>query len=389
MHAGPVASKVLFMMPCLTAPSEVWMQRMLKYLEKDIATILVRDGQGTRRWNGRVRVVELARPSAFSATRFLRRVRALSTHKAREKVLRDEIRNQAITHVLCHFGDFALEFMDVWCEAQVPLFVHFHGYDATFDLRLHNQPNRPYFPETYRKGIKDLAGRATLIANSEFTKKLLVDEGISGADIPVKHLGVPIPPKAKAHLTSRGVRVLHLGRLVDFKSPDRTIKAFEIAKSRGLDGRLTIAGDGPLRVTCELLKLRSEWRDSIEILGPVTAQHAGELIAAADVFTQHNIKGEISRQSECLGVSVIEAMAAGLAVVGTRSGGVLETVVDGTTGVLVDPGDVEGQASALLHLSNDPDLRQRLGHAARIHVKQHFGEDREARALRLVMGLGV
>jgi glycosyltransferase involved in cell wall biosynthesis len=213
----------------------------------------------------------------------------------------------------------------------------------------------------------------------------LIDAGIPTKHIRLKYYGVPVPPICKTHNGREELKILHLGRLVDFKSPDRTIKAFEIARSRGLHGKLIIAGEGPLRVTCESLKARSPYRDSIQLLGAVTMDYAKELLRDADIYTQHSIKGEISRQSECFGVSVIEAMAAGLPVVSTRSGGIKETVVDGETGILLSPGDVEGQADAICRLADDPALRQKLGSAGHKRVSENFTMEKEAKMLRTIM----
>ncbi len=203
----------------------------------------------------------------------------------------------------------------------------------------------------------------------------------------VKYLGVPVPEHPHVHFPNEDIQVLHLGRLIDFKSPDRTIKAFEISRSLGMGGRLVIAGDGPLRTTCELLRQRSKWKDSIHILGSVSWQQAQNLLRESDIFTQHNIYGEISRQSEALGVSILEAMSYSLPIVGTKHGGVLETVVDGVNGILIEPGDVQAQAEAIYKLSKDSALRQVLGNAGRERVAKNFGFEQESRVLYEIMNI--
>jgi glycosyltransferase involved in cell wall biosynthesis len=89
------------------------------------------------------------------------------------------------------------------------------------------------------------------------------------------------------------------------------------------------------------------------------------LLAAADVFV-------LASRSEGHPVSVLEAMAAGLPVVASRVGGVPEQVVDGETGLLVDPGDPEPLAAALERLTDDPALRRRLGAAGRARAEERF-----------------
>lgn len=379
------------MMPNWAAASEVWMQRMLELLADDLGAVVAWGTDGNSSWRNSVRSVALRQPprSIRYATSIANRLGLTLMRQSLQPgaVLQAELKRSGITHILCNYGELAVAFMDTWDVVDLPLFVHFHGYDATFDICVDSCPGKEYFPDTYLPAIRLLSKRAVFIANSVYTKSLLESAGVAPNRIEVKYFGVPVPPHKKQHTDDSWVTVLHLGRLVDFKSPDRTIEAFEIACSRGLNGQLIIAGDGPMRVTCELLRLRSPYRDSIRILGEVSTAQAERLLQEADIFTQHNIKGEISRQSECFGVSVVEAMAMGLPVVGTRSGGVLETVVDGETGILVEPGDVHAQAEAILMLACDPNQRNAFGMAGRQRIQMHFSIDAEKRRLRSLIGL--
>jgi len=162
-------------------------------------------------------------------------------------------------------------------------------------------------------------------------------------------------------------------------------EAFEIARSKGLKGQLILAGDGVMRLTCELLRKRSDYKDFIHIKGAVSSNRARHFFEDADIYTQHNIKGEMSHQEECFGVSVVEAMSYGLPIVGTRSGGVMETVIDGENGILCNPGDVYAQADAFLRLANNPQLRQSLGDNGHNRVIDHFSIKRERDRLRSIM----
>lgn len=78
---------------------------------------------------------------------------------------------------------------------------------------------------------------------------------------------------------------------------------------------------------------------------------------------------------------VLEAMAAGRPVVATRVGGVPELITDGVNGLLVEPGDAEGLARAIVRLLDDPDLAQRLASAGQQMVEQKYGCDRVVREL--------
>lgn len=378
---------VLVLMPTWKAPSEVFLQRMLEELKEDLGCIASWDTEGDIFWHGDIPAVSLTTPQWTSSEKALIYLRLLSRSMSTNDVLLRAINTYRISKVLCHFADFALLFGTVWERIGVPLYIHFHGYDATFDLRRHEAPDVSFHSKDYLERLIRLSHRATFIANSLFTHELLVSAGIPSHRIIVKYLGVPLPRDSKLHSQKTKISIVHVGRLVDFKSPDRTILAFEYACNKGLDGELIIAGDGPLRMTCELLRARSQYRHKIKILGAVDANTVSRLLYEADIFTQHNIKGELSCQEECFGVSIVEAMATGLPVVGTKSGSVKETVLDGVTGLLVEPGDVEGQAACFLRLAADSSLRSSFGAAGRSRVDSCFSTAIEKNNLRSILGL--
>jgi glycosyltransferase involved in cell wall biosynthesis len=88
-------------------------------------------------------------------------------------------------------------------------------------------------------------------------------------------------------------------------------------------------------------------------------------LAAADIVALPSLH-------EGLGVAALEAMAAGRAVVASRVGGLAEAVEDGTTGLLVPPGDAATLGVALARLVRDPALRARLGAAGRTRVAARY-----------------
>ncbi|MCY3916679.1 MAG: glycosyltransferase family 4 protein [Chloroflexi bacterium] len=95
--------------------------------------------------------------------------------------------------------------------------------------------------------------------------------------------------------------------------------------------------------------------------------------AAADVFV-------CPSEFESYGVANLEAMSCALPVVSTRRGGPSETIMEGVTGFLIDPGDADALAERVLRLLRDETLRQSLGAAGREHVKRGFSVEAEAAA---------
>src|SRR2546425_619152 len=81
---------------------------------------------------------------------------------------------------------------------------------------------------------------------------------------------------------------------------------------------------------------------------------------------------------EGFGISILEASASGLPVIGTRSGGIPEAVREGETGFLVEPDDPAAVAAAAIRLLGDEALRRRIGAAGRAAVETYYNWDRVA-----------
>ena len=128
--------------------------------------------------------------------------------------------------------------------------------------------------------------------------------------------------------------------------------------------RILMAGAGPLE--CSLRERARELGESVVFLGHRDDMPA--LMAAADLVV-------LASRNEALPTALIEAAAAGRAVVSTRVGGVEEVVVHGTTGILVPTGDPEAMAVAVIDLLLHEERARRLGDAARHRAVESFGID--------------
>ena len=151
--------------------------------------------------------------------------------------------------------------------------------------------------------------------------------------------------------------------------PEKRVERFvqAITAARQTDPRIRglIAGDGP---ELEALRALCEASDgAVEMLGsrPDTA----DVIEAADVVC-------LTSDAEALPLVLLEAMAGGRPVVATNVGGVQDAVVDGETGRLVAPADVEGFSAALLELAANPELAKRFGEVGRRRQRELFTVDR-------------
>ncbi len=154
-----------------------------------------------------------------------------------------------------------------------------------------------------------------------------------------------------------------VARLTPEKDIATLLRAVALIAPHARNLRLEVAGDGPCMG--ELVKLVGELHlgERVRLLGQV--REVPQLLARASLFV-------LPSRTEGLSLTLMEAMASGLPVLAARVGGNPEVVAEGTTGLLVPPGDPEALAEALLRLWHEPDLRQRLGQAGRQRALERF-----------------
>ena len=128
--------------------------------------------------------------------------------------------------------------------------------------------------------------------------------------------------------------------------------------------RLELAGDGDLD-ELERSIASMGLADRVRVHGWIDRRRRDELLARAAIFV-------LPSHAEGLPMSLLEAMAAGCAVVASRVGGIPDVVSDGDNGLLVEPGDTEALAAAIARLAADPALAQRLGERARATIAARF-----------------
>jgi len=155
-----------------------------------------------------------------------------------------------------------------------------------------------------------------------------------------------------------------VGRLDAEKGVDILLEAFaRIAKGEAI--HLCIAGSGTLS---EGLKSRAKELSisgQISFVGYVENPALAALYKSADIFICPSLY-------EPFGLVVLEAMLQGLPVIVSNTGGLKEIVTHESTGLLFDPGNIDGLASAITRLIKDKDAQKALGNAGRRHVMENF-----------------
>jgi glycosyltransferase involved in cell wall biosynthesis len=167
--------------------------------------------------------------------------------------------------------------------------------------------------------------------------------------------------RARHELPPDAVVIGSVGRLVEQKDYPTQLRAFAQAAARVPPLRMLLVGDGPLRGALETLARELGVADRIRFAG-----HSDEVpvaLRALDVFV-------LASKFEPYGVALLEAKAAGTAIVATRVNEVSEILNEGATGRLVPPEDPAAMAAAFVELAQDPEGRRALGARAAANAAQ-------------------
>ena len=159
---------------------------------------------------------------------------------------------------------------------------------------------------------------------------------------------------------ARAPRLLTVGRLVPRKGHRTLIDAMVRVTERLPDARLVIVGDGPERAALAAYVENRGLGSAVQFAG--TVYPTTELLADADLFVFPSLV-------EPQGLALLEAYAAAVPVVASRTGGIPEMLEDGQDGLLVEPGNARALADAILRMIEDPGLRQRAVASARKRVR--------------------
>jgi glycosyltransferase involved in cell wall biosynthesis len=173
------------------------------------------------------------------------------------------------------------------------------------------------------------------------------------------------------------LRLLFVGRLEGRKGIDVLLTAAKRVLVTHPHVYLDIVGDdtipGPGGRTWRLIFEENTEanliRTRIAFHGVVTDAFLRGLYHACDVVVTPS-------RFESFGLMLVEGMMFGKPVIGCRAGGMLEVVEDGKTGLLAEPGDVASLEACLNRLIEDPELRARLGKAARARYEKYFTAER-------------
>ncbi|MFA5095870.1 MAG: glycosyltransferase family 4 protein [Candidatus Omnitrophota bacterium] len=158
-----------------------------------------------------------------------------------------------------------------------------------------------------------------------------------------------------------------IARLSDVKGHKYLIEAMQPVLESYPSARLLVVGTGKMQGELERLSASLGIAKSVFFI-PEVRDTPGAL-AALDIFVMPSLQ-------EGLGLALMEAMAGGLAVIGSNVGGIRTLIRHGYNGLLVEPADSNALARAVILLLNDPAKRQELGREAQSFIRENFSQDK-------------
>jgi phosphatidylinositol alpha-1,6-mannosyltransferase len=257
----------------------------------------------------------------------------------------------------------------LWRLRRTPYVLYLHGGEMAPFMRF----------RTIRAAVSAIiAGAQQVVMNSTFTRRHYAAFGIEHPHTEILTIGVDtvrFRPDVDASVVRRrlgldGARViLTVGRLVERKGHDTVIRALPRVRDAVGPVRYVIAGAGPEASRLTALARESGCEADVVFAGRVPEEELPAYYAACDVFIMPSRELPQRDGVEGFGIVFLEAGACGRPVIGGRSGGIADAVLDGTTGRLVDPLSVSEVADALIRMLQDPDEAERLGRAGRARAE--------------------
>ena len=294
-------------------------------------------------------------------------LRALAQQVARIR-LQTRAGRRATLHVLRAFPEcLAATLVRRWDHRRTRLVVYAHGEEVL--VARSSRQLRAVARLAYRTA--DL-----VIANSANTARLVREEA-PAARVTVIHPGVDVNRAVRAVQEFEAARVraaagtaplqlASVARMEPRKNQEAVIRAVADLVAQGVAVRYLCAGDGPERSRLQGLARQLGVDGLVRFPGVVDDDEKWRVLAACDVHMMPAV--QVGSMIEGFGIVFMEAAAAGKPSICGRTGGQLEAVVEGSTGLAVDGHDRAAVVAAIRRLADDPALRERLGAAAQLRA---------------------
>jgi len=233
--------------------------------------------------------------------------------------------------------------------------------------------------------LQRLRPSANILANSLWSMDVLHRmAGIRCTDFVYPLVPFPSRPdrsdaRAKLGFKEDEVVVLHVGRCVPVKGQSTFLRAAQFCRERQDTGqalRFALVGDGKLKPRFENFVRRNQLAGIVRLAGEIPHEEIGTWFAAADIYVQPSVFDPRTQGiGESFGITVVEAMSAGLPLVLTDTGIFRELTQDTECALFFPQEDATALAERILQLCADSDLRRQMGGSSAKHAAEHFSPE--------------
>ena len=317
-----------------------------------------------------VSLKELYKPKSSFLTKFksllphyiyFRLLQKQKKNYTKQALIKRYIKEHHIDVVMAEYGTAGSFITPICKNLDIPLLVHFHGFDASRKDTLNN----------FKKGYELMFSYATkIIVVSNAMKQALVGQGCPEKKLVLNTCG-PHPDYLNIEPDLESNYIISVGRHTYKKAPYLTILAFQEVLKKHPHLKLKMIGDGELFDVSKNLVKSLGLENNIILLGALERQEIIKHLQSAFLFVQHSIIAT-NGDSEGTPVGIIEAMAAGLPLVSTRHAGIPDVVIENETGFLVDEGDIDAMSENILTIVNNRELAETFGKKANALIQENF-----------------
>lgn len=309
---------------------------------------------------------------------FLRRLRSLLPHYlyfriqqgeqrqfTKNNLIKRYLKEHHIDVVLAEYGTTGSDMAPICAHLNIPLIVHFHGFDASrYDIL-----------ERFKTGYERMFRVAKkIVVVSHAMAKALEQQGCPKEKMVLNTYG-PHPDYANLTVDYQSNYLIAVGRHTYKKAPYLTILAFQKVLEKLPNLKLKMIGDGELFDVSKNLIKSLGLEEHILLLGGLERQQIIGHLQTAFLYVQHSLVAH-NGDSEGTPVGIIEAMAAGLPVVSTRHAGIPDVVIENETGFLVDENDIDAMSEYMLQLSQNRELAKAMGQKGKVRIKSNYTLDK-------------
>ncbi|MCR9259294.1 MAG: glycosyltransferase family 4 protein [Pseudomonadaceae bacterium] len=280
---------------------------------------------------------------------------------------------QGVEHVHAHFASHPAAIAYVVNKlTDIPWSFTAHGSDLHRDQAMLEQK---------------VASAKFAVAISQYNRRFILEHCtvIDADKVKVVHCGVDlgnfdtVPPKAQMDSV---INIVCIGTLHEVKGQTFLLRA--CAKIEDTNWQCHLVGDGEDRAKLEALAIQLGIKDRVIFHGQCTRERVREVLNNMTIACAPSVPTRDGRR-EGIPVALMEAAAAGLALVASDLSGIPELVVHEETGLLTTVADVDDIAQALTRLASDASLRKRLSEACRHKVEREFSLSSNVSALQTLM----